>query len=64
MHYPPSWDPYFKPYLTLADLYHSAPASTVLDGSRQSRAIVVMSCRNSAAVSSETVARVSASATR
>ena len=22
MHYPPSWDPYFKPYMTLADLYH------------------------------------------
>jgi hypothetical protein len=21
MHYPPSWDPYFKPYMTLADLY-------------------------------------------
>jgi len=22
MHYPRSWDPYFKPYMTLADLYH------------------------------------------
>lgn len=22
MHYPPSWDPYFKPYMTLADVYH------------------------------------------
>lgn len=22
MHYPTSWDPYFKPYMTLADIYH------------------------------------------
>ncbi len=22
MYYPPSWDPFFKPYMTLADVYH------------------------------------------